>query len=569
MEVIVVDDGSEPPIELTTGGVTGSIRLIRIRHQGVSAARAAGLAAARGEFVAYCDDDDEWTPDHLRVLLDVIRDEPAVALVYGDAVWNPPSARPAGEASVDGDSLERGRAGFASDALHRAEAARDAGGFDPTLPAHEDWDLWLRMQLCHQRRHVPTVVTTHHATPGRIMATEHPEARDLVSGGLRVWRMRSARTDRVRRNAGGVVPFEPATWTAERRQLLWQSTLSNTTSFERVARRLIPAVERQGVDVAIGPLRLRCPKGFERLHRSRPGRERLGFHYDSLIGPEGVGCERLIHYGMWETTLVPCDQVAMINRAVTLLYVPCRHNVETFRERGVRVPIKVLHHGVDPAEFPMLERSDREVFTFGSHGNLGSARKGADVLVRAFRAEFAPHEPVRLVVHCTYPSWVKDWLHRAAAEDPRIELVTGNLSHAGLLALLRRLDAFILSSRGEGFGLTALEAMATGLPTIATGWSGPVEYLDPADSFALGYRLVESAGTHDSTTRYFGRWAEPDVEHLRALLRHLYENPAAARAMGRRAAARVHAGWTWDRPAAQIVADLDLLAQGISPDASD
>jgi glycosyltransferase involved in cell wall biosynthesis len=154
------------------------------------------------------------------------------------------------------------------------------------------------------------------------------------------------------------------------------------------------------------------------------------------------------------------------------------------------------------------------------------------------------------------------WLR---ADDPRIEFRHGFLDHAELLAYLDELDVFVLPSRGEGFGLCGLEAMATGLPLIATNWSGPADYLDPADSYPLEYRLTELAGWEFGGGRHFGRWAEPSYEHLRSLLRHLYEDPAEGRAAGRRAAARVHAHWTWDRAARQLAGHLDLIARGVSP----
>src|SRR5690242_14252654 len=66
-EVIVVDDGSEVPVEIPAGQ-RDRVRLIRTGHGGVGAARRTGLDAARGEFTAYCDDDDQWKPHHLSTL---------------------------------------------------------------------------------------------------------------------------------------------------------------------------------------------------------------------------------------------------------------------------------------------------------------------------------------------------------------------------------------------------------------------------------------------------------------------------------------------------------------------
>jgi hypothetical protein len=103
--------------------------------------------------------------------------------------------------------------------------------------------------------------------------------------------------------------------------------------------------------------------------------------------------------------------------------------------------------------------------------------------------------------------------------------------------------------------------MATGLPLIATDWSGPAEYLAPQDSFPLSYRLVETQGVACYHGRYLGKWAEPDYEHLRALMRHLYEHPEEAAEKGRLAAERVHREWTWDRVATQLCRDLDTIAR--------
>lgn len=150
--------------------------------------------------------------------------------------------------------------------------------------------------------------------------------------------------------------------------------------------------------------------------------------------------------------------------------------------------MKVLHHGVDTARFPYLSRCHPDTFTFGTFGDL-TLRKGIDVLVRAFLVEFSPAEAARLLMMSTSAG------QALRTTDPRIELIAGGLVYwdgDGALELLGRMDAFVLPSRAEAFGLCALEAMSTGLPLIATNWSGPAEYLDPEDSFPLSYRLVDA-----------------------------------------------------------------------------
>ncbi len=172
-EVIVVDDGSDDPVILSES-MGGNVRLIRTSHRGVGAARAEGLDAARGTFVAYCDDDDRWTPDHLDVLLDYLLATPTVDLVYGDSQWADGASPPRVPFSVDYDASRLAEFNyiFPSDVLHRAEAARDVGGFDPRLRTYEDWDLWLRMSRRHTMRHLPRVLGTHHWHAGCLFNAE-------------------------------------------------------------------------------------------------------------------------------------------------------------------------------------------------------------------------------------------------------------------------------------------------------------------------------------------------------------------------------------------------------------
>jgi hypothetical protein len=295
-------------------------------------------------------------------------------------------------------------------------------------------------------------------------------------------------------------------------------------------------------------------RGFERFYEPQAGWSQVGFYYHYWVQPSVLPCARIVNYSMWESTTVPREHVEEINRSVALQYVPCRQNVESFRESGLRVPIKVLHHGVDAACFPFLERPRRERFTFGSFGDL-SPRKGIDVLVRAFREEFGTSEPVRLLLKSSAPA------PEYAGDDRRISVISGFLKPEALLAFLQELDAFVLPSRGEGFGLCGLEAMATGLPLIATAWSGPAEYLDPEDSFPLSFRLVEAGGVASNHVRYHGLWAEPDREHLRQLLRWLFEHREESAERGKKAASRVREHWGWDRVARQVREDLDLIAQ--------
>ena len=181
--------------------------------------------------------------------------------------------------------------------------------------------------------------------------------------------------------------------------------------------------------------------------------------------------------------------------------------------------------------------------TFGTFGDF-SPRKGIDVLVSAFLEEFAPEEPVRLLLKSTQPV-----PRFAGDDDPRIIRMNGHFGLPALHDLLTQMDVFVLPSRGEAWGMTGLEAMATGLPLIATNWDGPADYLDPQDSMPLSYELVDCEGLYSNSTVYRGRWAEPDRDHLRHLMRWCLESQDQLAPMGRAAAERVRREFTWGRAA--------------------
>ena len=87
VECIVVFDQSEPieiDVELSEGR---SLRLVRNqRTPGLAGARNAGAVVARGDLVAFCDDDDEWLPDKLRLQVEALRANPA-AVAVSSGIW--------------------------------------------------------------------------------------------------------------------------------------------------------------------------------------------------------------------------------------------------------------------------------------------------------------------------------------------------------------------------------------------------------------------------------------------------------------------------------------------------
>lgn len=85
-EAIVVDDASEPPVEMNQGDAR--IRVIR-QHpgEGGAAAKNRGIAAALGHYIAYLDDDDLYDPAYLTRAVDVLERFPEIDVVYMGVTW--------------------------------------------------------------------------------------------------------------------------------------------------------------------------------------------------------------------------------------------------------------------------------------------------------------------------------------------------------------------------------------------------------------------------------------------------------------------------------------------------
>lgn len=121
-----------------------------------------------GEFMAFLDGDDLWLPRKLECQLAALQRHPAAAVVYafsdvidGQDRWLGKGSHQERSGRVYNQLLARNCFDNGSTALVRAAALRTTGVFDETLPAAEDWDLWLRLAWHFEVRCVPEVLTLY------------------------------------------------------------------------------------------------------------------------------------------------------------------------------------------------------------------------------------------------------------------------------------------------------------------------------------------------------------------------------------------------------------------------
>ena len=150
-EVIVVDDGSTDATERLVRQHFPTVRYLRQAAGGVSRARNHGVLAARSEWLAFLDSDDEWVPHKLERQCDALTQQTRFRFCHTDEIWirngkrvNPMKKHAKAGGDIFTRCLPRCVISPSSVIIHRS-VFQQVGGFDEALPACEDYDLWLRV----------------------------------------------------------------------------------------------------------------------------------------------------------------------------------------------------------------------------------------------------------------------------------------------------------------------------------------------------------------------------------------------------------------------------------------
>ena len=251
------------------------------------------------------------------------------------------------------------------------------------------------------------------------------------------------------------------------------------------------------------------------------------------------------HYsiGLWLAELAPStDHLTLLQE----LWAPSAHTAAVLTASAT-VPVKLVPIPVQPPPFEVPSRTelgwptDRFLFMFSFDPAEGIERKNPLAVIEAFGRAFEAPDPVALVINCTAAANGSDGLEEiraAAAERPAVQLIDGPMGRATSIGLTALCDCYVSLHRAEAFGLSIAEAMWLSKPVIATGYSGNLDYMTPANSLLVDHQAIALGG--GTGEDFAGRnWAEPDLEHAAALMRRVFEDPAAARVLGERAAADI------------------------------
>lgn len=346
--------------------------------------------------------------------------------------------------------------------------------------------------------------------------------------------------------------------------VFWQSQVGSPSGYAVSAREMLLQMDSLGVNVHLAYLLgtdwMDTQRDDHRLAAMR--RRPKDLNLPQVLYASGDlfhknGGKYRIGYTMLEVDGIPEDWILQANE-LDEVWVPSTFNKQTFLDSGLKVPIHVMPLGVNPDFFNMKINAYRpsQRYTFLSIFEWGE-RKAPEILLKAYHRAFTRQDDVLLllkVINLDPGLNVQEEINKLGLPEdgpPVAILYNQELPTHQMGSLYRSADCFVTSTRGEGWGMPIIEAMACGLPVIATDWSAQTDFL----TNDVGYPLqVEKMIPAIAKCPYYEgfRWPEPDEEHLIHLMQHVYENQEEAAAKGKRASESVLNGWTW-RDAAQKI----------------
>lgn len=324
-------------------------------------------------------------------------------------------------------------------------------------------------------------------------------------------------------------------------RVAYHGPVFDSTGYGNAARAYIHALHGAGVELAVrdvstirGPL-VRCALIESLIAPPR----RVDFHLfhgvPAIWAAAASAMRNAIGITVWETAAMPAEWLDPLRLAADV-WVPCRFNQTAFGEALGREPFRLPHpvicHDTDwprekCSEFFGMSEEEFAIYAIFEW----QERKSPDELIRAYLQAFDAGDRTVLLIKTNAEA--RGAAHRTLARlraetrsAARVELRCEAWEEAHIAALHSRGDCYLSLHRGEGWCYPLCEAACRGKAVVATGYSGPLDYLDPTAHSLVRYRLAPVRQKY----RFYRAdmlWAEPDCTHAAECLRDVYEQRGA------------------------------------------
>jgi glycosyltransferase involved in cell wall biosynthesis len=235
----------------------------------------------------------------------------------------------------------------------------------------------------------------------------------------------------------------------------------------------------------------------------------------------------------WELPELPDEWLGSFD-ALDEIWAPSRFVLEAIAAKS---PIPVVHlpHGVEVPVTPGIGRGafglpeGKFLFLMMYDTQSFQERKNPEAVLDAWARAFPKgRSDVGLVIKTMNPEANPEGfarLRERVERLPGVILIAERFDRQKVYDLEAVVDCYVQLHRSEGWGMNLIESMYLGKPVIGTCWSGNADFMNPSNSCAVGYRLVELERDFGPYRR--GQlWADPDVEQAAGFMRRLVEDEA-------------------------------------------
>lgn len=362
-------------------------------------------------------------------------------------------------------------------------------------------------------------------------------------------------------------------------KIIFKGEVFNPTGIGTANREMVKALVRNGASVQCSDIwgdKYDFCKGLDYLNKpincNSEGIKTILTGYPNLWhGGYGEVIGHPIHEG---TKIFP-NWAAQINKCERV-FVCSESNRNLYKWNDVIIPITVINYGTNPEiykpkegvqpapkGFPVDLVNNPYIFLSVNSwtGNEGD-RKGTDLLIRAFDEEFRIGEAKLILKIGTFWQDKKDYVQCVESilghKNPDIIVNDEYVSEEELVKYYQNTDCFVAPTKGEGFGMTLINALACGLPLIVTKDvnSGHMDFCKGRESVLW----IDAPEVEQGDPRFYiegNMLAKPDFESIKKQMRYAFENGIELKEKALIDSEYIRKEWTWDITAQKIIKFLE------------
>jgi glycosyltransferase involved in cell wall biosynthesis len=347
-------------------------------------------------------------------------------------------------------------------------------------------------------------------------------------------------------------------------KIIFKGNVFNPTGISTANREMVKALIKLGAQVQCTDVWhsfYDFNKGLEKLNSAIDAKDCITIFADyPQFWRDGYG--RIIGYFLHEGTKLHEGWAEVMNTAEKVL-VPSKATKNLFKSNGIQ-NVEVVPYGTNP-EIYKPKKADRDenylFLSVNSWTGKADDRKGTDILIKAFDEEFRPDEKVKLILkigtfwqQTSMEMYAKSIYDLLGHSNANIIFNNSYVPEEELASYYQQADCFCDPTRGESFGLTAINAMACGIPIIITkdNNSGHMDFCRGKDSVLW----IEANKMEQADRRFFAEGnmqPVPDKESLKKQMRYAFEHRQELLDKALINSEDIRTNWTWGKSAEKLL----------------